>query len=39
VLKSTERSASIAAVGAAVETVGPDAAKRGVSVSVDVDPQ
>ena len=39
VLKSTERRASIAAVGAAVEAVGPDAAKRGVSVSVDVDPQ
>ena len=39
VLKSTERRAAIAAVGAAVEAVGPDAAKRGVNVSVDVDPQ
>jgi primosomal protein N' (replication factor Y) (superfamily II helicase) len=39
VLKSTERRAAIAAVGAAVEAVGPNAAKRGVNVSVDVDPQ
>ncbi len=39
VLKSTERGAAIDAVGAAVDAVGPGAAKRGVSVSVDVDPQ
>jgi hypothetical protein len=39
VLKSTERRAAIAAVGAAVEVVGPGAARKGVSVSVDVDPQ
>jgi primosomal protein N' (replication factor Y) len=39
VLKSTDRRAAIAVVGAAVEAVGPDAAKRGVNVSVDVDPQ
>jgi primosomal protein N' (replication factor Y) len=39
VLKTTERRAAIAAVGAAVEAVGPGAARRGVNVSVDVDPQ
>jgi primosomal protein N' (replication factor Y) len=38
-LKSTERRAAIDAVGAAVEEIGPGAAKRGVHVSVDVDPQ
>jgi primosomal protein N' (replication factor Y) (superfamily II helicase) len=39
VLKTTSRRAAIDAVGAAVDAVGPGAAKRGVSVSVDVDPQ
>jgi primosomal protein N' (replication factor Y) len=39
VIKTHERSAVIAAIGAAVERVGPKAARRGVSVSVDVDPQ
>jgi primosomal protein N' (replication factor Y) len=39
VLKSTERRAAIDAVGAAVEEIGPAAAQRGISVSVDVDPQ
>jgi primosomal protein N' (replication factor Y) len=38
-LKSTERRGAIDAVGSAVEEVGPGAAKRGVHVSVDVDPQ
>jgi primosomal protein N' (replication factor Y) len=39
VLKSTERGAAIEAVGAAVDAIGPGAARRGISVSVDVDPQ
>jgi primosomal protein N' (replication factor Y) len=39
VVKTSEREAAIAAIGAEVERVGPKAAKHGVSVSVDVDPQ
>jgi primosomal protein N' (replication factor Y) len=39
VLKSTQRRAAIDAVGAAVDAIGPGAARRGISVSVDVDPQ
>jgi primosomal protein N' (replication factor Y) len=39
VVKATDRGAAIAAVGRAVEEVGPAAARRGASVSVDVDPQ
>ena len=38
-IKSTERRATIAAVGAAVDEIAPGAARGGVSVSVDVDPQ
>ncbi|MBV9006551.1 MAG: primosomal protein N' [Solirubrobacterales bacterium] len=39
VIKTTDRQAAIRAVGAAVDRVGAGAAQRGVSVSVDVDPQ
>jgi primosomal protein N' (replication factor Y) (superfamily II helicase) len=39
VLKSTERQTAIDTVGAAVQAVGPGAAQRAISVSVDVDPQ
>jgi primosomal protein N' (replication factor Y) len=39
VLKSTARRAAIDAVGAAVEQVSTAAARAGVSISVDVDPQ
>jgi primosomal protein N' (replication factor Y) len=39
VVKASDRRAAIAAVGAAVEEVAPAAARRGASVSVDVDPQ
>jgi primosomal protein N' (replication factor Y) len=39
VVKTTDRAAAIAAVGAAVDRVGPGAAREKVSVSVDVDPQ
>jgi primosomal protein N' (replication factor Y) len=39
VVKARERRAAIDAVGAAVEEVGPGAARGGVNVSVDVDPQ
>jgi primosomal protein N' (replication factor Y) len=39
VVKATERQAAIDAVGLAVERVAPGAARRGASVSVDVDPQ
>ena len=38
-IKSTERRATIAAVGVAVDEIAPGAARGGVSVSVDVDPQ
>jgi primosomal protein N' (replication factor Y) len=37
-VKAAERAAAIAAVGAAVDAVAPGAARRGVAVSVDVDP-
>ncbi|MBV9837796.1 MAG: hypothetical protein JO156_06735, partial [Solirubrobacterales bacterium] len=39
VIKASDRSAAIRAVGEAVDRVGPAAAKQGVSVGVDVDPQ
>ncbi|HLI59417.1 MAG TPA: primosomal protein N' [Solirubrobacteraceae bacterium] len=39
VVKARERRPAIDAVGAAVDAVGPAAARAGVSVSVDVDPQ
>jgi primosomal protein N' (replication factor Y) (superfamily II helicase) len=39
VVKTTARQAAIDAVGAAVDAIGPGAARHGVSVSVDVDPQ
>jgi primosomal protein N' (replication factor Y) (superfamily II helicase) len=39
VVKATDRAAAIKAVGAAVDRIAPQAAKRGVNVSVDVDPQ
>ncbi|MGB9184170.1 MAG: primosomal protein N' [Solirubrobacteraceae bacterium] len=39
VIKATERAAAIVAVGAAVDRLAPAAAREGVSVSVDVDPQ
>ena len=39
VVKATDRSAAIDAVGEAVEGAAREATRRGVSVSVDVDPQ
>ena len=39
VIKSTDRRATVLAVGAAVDEIAADAVRRGVSVSVDVDPQ
>jgi primosomal protein N' (replication factor Y) len=39
VLKSTDRRAAIAAVSSAVDSIARTAAKRAVTVSVDVDPQ
>jgi primosomal protein N' (replication factor Y) (superfamily II helicase) len=39
VVKAIRRQPAIDAVGRAVDVVAPDAAKRGASVSVDVDPQ
>jgi primosomal protein N' (replication factor Y) len=39
VVKATDRAAAIAAVGAAVDAVTSERDARGVSVSVDVDPQ
>jgi primosomal protein N' (replication factor Y) (superfamily II helicase) len=39
VIKSTDRAAAISAVGAAVDRLATGAAQRGVSMSVDVDPQ
>jgi primosomal protein N' (replication factor Y) len=39
VVKAQERQAAIDAVGTAVDEVGPAAARAGVNVSVDVDPQ
>jgi primosomal protein N' (replication factor Y) (superfamily II helicase) len=39
VVKATDRAAAIQAVGEAVDRIAPPAARRGVSVSVDVDPQ
>ncbi len=39
VIKCTEREAAVHAVGMAVDECAADAARRGVSVSVDVDPQ
>ncbi|MGI8713871.1 MAG: replication restart helicase PriA [Solirubrobacteraceae bacterium] len=39
VIKATARQAAIDAVGAAVDVIAPGAARRGASVSVDVDPQ
>ncbi|MGI8505893.1 MAG: replication restart helicase PriA [Solirubrobacteraceae bacterium] len=39
VVKATDRRAAIDAVGRAVDTVAPGAARQGASVSVDVDPQ
>jgi primosomal protein N' (replication factor Y) len=38
-IKAGDRPAAIAAVGQAVDLVAPGAARRGVNVSVDVDPQ
>ncbi len=39
VVKAAERAAAVRAVGAAVRDVAADRAHRGVSFSVDVDPQ
>jgi primosomal protein N' (replication factor Y) len=39
VIKAQARQAAIDAVGRAVDIVAPGAARRGASVSVDVDPQ
>jgi primosomal protein N' (replication factor Y) len=39
VIKATAREAAIDSVGRAVDAVAPGAARRGASVSVDVDPQ
>jgi primosomal protein N' (replication factor Y) len=39
VIKAGDRPAAIAAVGDAVDRIAPAAARRGVNVSVDVDPQ
>ena len=39
VVKAADRSAAIAAVGAAVDRVSRDRAARGVTIGVDVDPQ
>jgi primosomal protein N' (replication factor Y) len=39
VLKTHERAAAVDAVGSAVDRIGPKAAREGVSISVDVDPQ
>jgi hypothetical protein len=39
VIKAHERTAAIDAVGAAVDAIARSAARRSVSVSVDVDPQ
>ena len=39
VVKATHRATAISAVGEAVDRIAPPAAKRGVNVSVDVDPQ
>jgi primosomal protein N' (replication factor Y) len=39
VIKAGNRRAAIDAVGLAVDAVAPSVARRGVSVSVDVDPQ
>jgi hypothetical protein len=39
VIKTAERSATIRAIGAAVDRSATAASKRGVSISVDVDPQ
>jgi primosomal protein N' (replication factor Y) len=38
-IKATDRAGAIAAVGAAVDAVAAGAARRGATVSVDVDPQ
>ena len=39
VIKASDRAAAIAAAGQAVDSLGPAAARQGVNVSVDVDPQ
>ena len=39
VVKAAERAAAVAAIDAAVQAVAGDRASRGVSFSVDVDPQ
>jgi hypothetical protein len=39
VVKAADRPSALAAVGAAVQRLAPAAARRGASVSVDVDPQ
>ena len=39
VIKASDRQASIAAIGTAVDAVAPGVARHGVNVSVDVDPQ
>ncbi len=39
VIKCTDRAATVLAVGTAVDEIAADAVRRGVSVSVDVDPQ
>jgi len=38
-VKATDRRAAVAAIDAAVQAVASDRASRGVSFSVDVDPQ
>jgi hypothetical protein len=39
VVKASERGAAVAAIDAAVQAVAGERASRGVSFSVDVDPQ
>ena len=39
VIKATDRTAAITLAGQAVDTLGPAAARHGINVSVDVDPQ
>jgi primosomal protein N' (replication factor Y) len=39
VIKAGDRAAAVQVVGAAVDELGPGLARRGVNVSVDVDPQ
>jgi hypothetical protein len=39
VIKCQDRLATLRAIGAAVDACAPDAVRRGISVSVDPDPQ